>query len=248
MTRPHRRVRKRWLVLLAIAVVLALISPAFRFSLFLEWISMDRIVGWVDMARQNRWLSATFFVLYAFGVMALPITLFPIIGGVLFDFWLALPLNLLAATVGAWLSFRVGRRFGRSAIEPLLRGNLKAVDRLAASQGVRTVFLLRLIGMPPFIVSNYGLGLSAVRNRDFLVGTLTGMTPWMTMVTYLAASLWQAVLVGGEKGLMSALVKAMAPLTTLSALIMVGVVATWYLRRRRARLAAIQTYSQSPRS
>jgi uncharacterized membrane protein YdjX (TVP38/TMEM64 family) len=179
--------------------------------------------------------------------MALPITMFPIIGGVLFPFWIALPLNLGAATLGAWISFRVGRAFGRASLEPFMRGNLKALDRLTASQGVKTVFLVRLIGVPPFIVTNYGLGLSGVRNRDFAVGTAAGMLPWMAMVTYMSTSLWEAVQVGGEKGLMSALFKAMLPLTTVSTLVLIGVVVNWYVKQRRHR-AATRIYNQTPQS
>jgi uncharacterized membrane protein YdjX (TVP38/TMEM64 family) len=248
LTKPRRRVRKRLLLILGLALLLlAMINPAFRFSLFLEWVSIDRIVGWVELARANKILTGAFFVFYAIGVMILPITLFPIVGGVLLNFWLALPLNMVAATLGGWLSFRVGRFCGRSVVEPFMKGNLKALDRLAASQGIRTVFLLRLIGVPPFIVTNYGLGLSAVRNRDFISGTVIGMFPWMTMVTYMSTALWSAVQVGGEKGMMRALVKAMLPLTTVSTLVMIGVIGTWLVRRYRER-AATRTYNQTPRS
>jgi len=244
---PSRAVRKRWLSLLGVTVVLALISPAFRLSMFAEWIPIQSIIDLVNLARANPWMSAAFYLVFSIAVMAAPITLFPIVGGVLFPFWIALPLNVAAATLGSWLSFRVGRAFGRSAIEPLMRGNLKALDRLAASQGVRTVFLLRLIGLPPFIVTNYGLGLSGVRNRDFILGTVVGMLPWMVLVTYMASSLWAAVLVGGEKGMMKALLKAMAPLTALSAVVMIGVGVAWLIRRQRNRRAT-RTYTQSPRS
>lgn len=215
--------------------------------MFAEWIPLHRIIGWVNLARANRWLAMVFYAIYAVAVMAIPITMFPIIGGVLLNFWIALPLNVVAATAGAWLSFRVGRSFGRAAIEPIMRGNLKALDRLTASQGVRTVFLLRLIGLPPFIVTNYGLGLSGVRNRDFLLGTAAGIVPWMTLVTYMSTSLWAAVLVGGEKGMMKALLKAMAPLTAVSALVMVGVGLAWFVRHQRTR-AATRIYNQSPQS
>ena len=242
-----RLVRKRWIVLLAIVLVLALLNPAFRFSLFADLIPLRRVIVLVDLARSHRWMAGAFYFLYAAAIMALPITIFPIVGGVLLPFWIALPLNVIAATAGGWFSFQIGRAYGRASIEPLMRGNLRALDRLAASQGIRTVFLLRLIGVPPFLVTNYGLGLSGVRNRDFILGTAAGIIPWMTMVTYMSTSLWQAVLVGGEKGMMSALVKAMAPLTTVSLLVMTGVVTTWLLRRRRQRTAT-QTYNQSPQS
>jgi len=232
-TKDGRLVRKRWLAVLAFAVFLAFLSLGFRFSLFFEWISIASVVEWVEHAKSHSWLVVAFYLFFAIGVMVMPITLFPIIGGVLVNFWVALPLNLIAATIGGWFSFRVGRVVGRQTIEPLLRGNLKAMDTLSESRGLRTVLLLRLIGIPPFVVANYGLGLSAVRNRDFILGTVIGVLPWMTLVTYMSTSLWRAVLEGGEKGLASALLKAGAPLTILSLVVMGGVAVSWWLKRRR---------------
>jgi uncharacterized membrane protein YdjX (TVP38/TMEM64 family) len=236
-TKTGRLVRKRWLAVLAFATFLAFLSLGFRFSLIYEWIPVADAVHWVERAKGNVWLVLAFYVFFSIGVMVMPITLFPIVGGVLAPFWLALPLNLTAATIGAWFSFRVGRVVGRQAIEPFLRGNLKAIDALAGSRGFRTVFLLRIVGIPPYVVANYGLGLSAVRNRDFILGTLTGVLPWMCLITYMSTSLWQAVLTGGEKGLANALIKAGAPLGILSGTVMVVVAVMWYMKRRREQAA-----------
>lgn len=230
-------VRKRWIFVLALAILLFLFNAGFRFSLFFDLGSIRRLVEWVELAQANQWMVIVFYALFTVGVMALPITLFPIIGGVLTDFWLALPLNLAAATIGGWLSFRVGRALGRETIEPWLKGNLKALDRLTASKGLGTVLLLRIVGIPPYAVANYGLGLSAIRNRDFLLGTAIGIFPWMTVVTYMSTTLWQAVLTGGEKGLASALFKAGLPLSIMSATILTGVGIAWYVKRRRANAA-----------
>lgn len=235
--RPRRPFRWKFhlrvsaLVLLA-AALLVIISYLFRFSFFFELVSLEHIMAWVEMARQNRMISFLFFCFFAVGVMALPITLFPIVGGVLLPFWLALPVNMLAATIGALLSFLVGR-FGRRTVEPFVRGRLKSWDRIAASQGFTTVFLLRFIGIPPFIIANYALGLSGVRVRDYLMGTFFGILPWMTLVTYGATSLWRAVTIGGEEGLMTALFEAVAPLTILSVLTLAALGVGAVLKKRQ---------------
>jgi uncharacterized membrane protein YdjX (TVP38/TMEM64 family) len=166
-------------------------------------------------------------------LLFLPITLFPIIGGVLFPFWVALPLNIAAATVGGWLSFQVTRYFGRSAVEPFLKGKIKSWDKFSSAQGFKTVLLLRLIGVPPYIISNYALGFSSVNNVDFLTATMIGILPWMAIVTYLANSLWQAVLVGGKKGLAGALAQALGPLMIVSFSILAVVLINVFLKRRK---------------
>lgn len=194
---------------------------------------LDLAIHLVDFARASVWISLGFYVLYAFGVMALPITLFPIIGGVLFPFSVALPLNVFAATVGAWMSFRVTRFFGHDTVEPILRKRFKSLDRFARMEGFKTVLFLRLIGIPPFIVSNYALGLSDVRQADFLLGTIIGILPWMAIITYLSHSLWATVLMSGEKGLVQALAHALGPLMIVSLSILAMLLVSQYFRGRR---------------
>lgn len=167
--------------------------------------------------------------------MFLPITLFPIVGGVLVDFIWALPLNMAAATTGAYFSYLLTRKLGREKIHHVLRGRWEVVDHLAGQQGFKSVFLLRLIGVPPFIIANYALGLSAVRPRDFLMGTVAGILPWMVVVTYAADSLWHAALVGGEQGFRAALLHLVTPLMLISGAILAGTIIN-FLRKRKVKL------------
>lgn len=211
-------------------VVIGLI---FHSSFDFHLMSVQRMAHLVDLARSNLWISIGFYCFYVLGVMALPITMFPIVGGVLFPFWLAFPLNVLAATLGAWLSFGVTRTFGRHAVEPYLRGKIKSWDKITARQGFKAVLILRLVGVPPFIVSNYALGFSGVNNFDFLLGTSIGILPWMGIVTYLANSLWAAVLVGGRQGLAKALFEALGPLTIVSAMILTAIAVNILIQKRR---------------
>jgi uncharacterized membrane protein YdjX (TVP38/TMEM64 family) len=100
-------------------------------------------------------------------------------------------------------------------------------------EGFKTVLILRLIGVPPFIISNYALGLSGVRQVDFLTATMIGILPWMGIVTYLARSLWQAVLIGGNEGLAKALVHALGPLVIVSIVIVAILVINQLMKGRR---------------
>lgn len=232
-TRRHRHwIRFALGVILILAGVSALLLSPLRYQ-----ISFNSIVQAVESARQSGWSGLVFFCFFTIAVLALPITVFPIIGGVLFPFWAALPLNLLAATTGAYLAFILTRFFGRDAIETMLKGKLKMFDHLAAVEGFRTVLVLRLVGVPPFIVANYALGLSGIRTRDFLLGTALGIIPWMALITFTAHSLWEAILVGGEKGLSVALFKTMGPLMFLSSAVLVGAVIVYFVKQRRKKKA-----------
>ena len=54
-----------------------------------------------------------------------------------------------------------------------------------AEQGLVAVVVARLTPVAPFVVTNYGAGLSAVRVRDYALGTVVGVVPgsvaWSTV-------------------------------------------------------------------
>jgi uncharacterized membrane protein YdjX (TVP38/TMEM64 family) len=221
--------RAKWLILIAVLVAAFFIGKRFYPGHIL---SFPQIISWVERARTSPPLIAVFYVLFVFGVMVLPITLFPVIGGVLLNFWIALPLNLLAATLGGVISFQLTRVLGREKVHQLFQRGLKVVDHLAKKEGIKSVFILRLLGVPPFIVANYALGLTDVKLRDFTIGTAAGILPWITLVTFASHSLWQAALVGGEHGFRGALLELVAPFTIISAIVLVTTV-IGLLRKRK---------------
>jgi uncharacterized membrane protein YdjX (TVP38/TMEM64 family) len=230
-----------WIKLIIGGLIFAVMVIAFPFAHFSQLLTVNRVIEAVKSMQMNWWTVFSFYVLFVFGVMALPITFFPIVGGVLLNFWIALPLNILAATIGAANAFFLTRYFGREGVRYFMRGKVKLVDRMARQEGLKAVFFIRWIGIPPFLVANYLLGLSGVKLKDYLLGTALGIFPWMAIVTYSARILWQALLVGGEKGFKNALWATMGPLTILSGLILVVVgVSCYFKKRSRLRLPTVQ--------
>jgi len=219
-------------------VVMGALFCLFKFTPLKNFASLDLIVAWVEMAQDHAWMKGVFYLGYIFAVLALPITLFPIIGGVLFNFWTALFLNMAATVLGASMAFGISRFFGREGVESILKGRLKSFDQLTGKKGFKTVFILRWTGIPPFLVTNYALGLSSVSFKDFLLGTLAGILPWTVLITYMSGSFWQAVLIGGEKGLAVALFHAMGPLMLFSLAIVVIFGVGFLIKKRRQTFSA----------
>jgi uncharacterized membrane protein YdjX (TVP38/TMEM64 family) len=82
---------------------------------------------------------------------------------------------LAGAVVAVSVSFVVVRRFGGSALaeieSPFLRRVLSQLD----TQPLRSVIVLRAVfGVAPFL--NYALALSSLGFRDYLIGSVIGMT------------------------------------------------------------------------
>lgn len=187
-------------------VVLALLAVVILFLVGSRAGSLvTAFVGWID--HLGPWGPTFFIVGYIAGVVAmLPAVLFTLAAGALFGVAMGTTYVFLAATVGAALSFLIARNFARGAIESRLASYPKfaAIDRAVAAEGRKVVFLLRLSPVFPFVLLNYGLGLTRVSFADFFVAS-PGMLPGTLLYVYYGSVAGDlARLAGGrpaEKGL-----------------------------------------------
>lgn len=100
-----------------------------------------------------------------------------IAGGVAWGMWIGTLIVLIGALIGAALSFWLGRILGRDAVEHFTGGRVRAVDDMLQRRGLLSVIALRLIPVLPFTLINYAAGLTAVRIRDYALGTVIGIIP-----------------------------------------------------------------------
>ncbi len=122
--------------------------------------------------------ALAFAGLYALvSLSPLPKAVFSLAAGAVFGVGLGLPAVLVGANVGAVVAFYLGRWLGRDAVARLVGPRLDRVDRLLDRRGFVAVLVARLIPIVPFTGLNYVAGLTAVRLRDFVAGTVLGMLP-----------------------------------------------------------------------
>jgi uncharacterized membrane protein YdjX (TVP38/TMEM64 family) len=97
------------------------------------------------------------------------------IGGMAFGFWEGLIFSQAATLLGAWLTFVLVRWCGRDFIERHWPKAYRLSEKIQ-NRGVTTVLLLRQLPIHTMAV-NITLGLTRLRHRDFLIGTLLGTLP-----------------------------------------------------------------------
>jgi uncharacterized membrane protein YdjX (TVP38/TMEM64 family) len=86
------------------------------------------------------------------------------------------PLYAMAGSLASASSgFAIGRWLGRRRVERLTGGRLARLMGRAKRNGILTVFLVRKVPAP-FTLVNIAVGASHVSLRDFVVGTVLGMT------------------------------------------------------------------------
>ena len=92
--------------------------------------------------------------------------------------------SALGIMAGALAAFALSRSFLRPAISRALgqRSRLQALDGALTQDGWRLVALLRISPVMPFSITSYALGLSNIRPRDYVLGTLASLPPLLGYV------------------------------------------------------------------
>ncbi|MBI2835491.1 MAG: TVP38/TMEM64 family protein [Acidobacteria bacterium] len=143
-----------------------------------------RFVEWVDSL--GPWGPLAFIGGYIVAAVAFaPGSLLSLAGGALFGLARGIVYVFIGGTLGAAAAFLVSRYVARTLVERRLAPSPRfaAIDRAVGAEGLKIVFLLRLCPIVPYNFLNYGLGLTTVTLRDYVIAS-TGMIPAITMYVY----------------------------------------------------------------
>jgi uncharacterized membrane protein YdjX (TVP38/TMEM64 family) len=154
-----------------------------------------------------------------------PRTVLSAAAGLVFGPWAGAGYVIAGATAGALVAFGVGRWLGRDFVAAQAR--IRRIDGWLTRGGVLGVLTVRVLPIAPFGLVSYGFGISGVRLRAYLAGTVLGMLPSTLVYANLGAAATEP---GSAEFLVAAVVAILFAATT-------GSLAVW-LGRRRARVAS----------
>ena len=118
-----------------------------------------------------------YIVIYAVRPLILfPATLLTVASGLIFGPWLGTLFTIVGENASANLGFVLVRWFGRKTVEAHSTAWLSRWDEKLKQNGIVAVMSMRLI-MLPFDAVNFGCGLTAIRHRDYALGTFIGILP-----------------------------------------------------------------------
>ncbi len=177
-----------FLLLGAAAAYILFFTPTGRLFRTVE--GRSALVTRLDLLVQSAGLlgPALFILIYAVGVLFFPATPFSIAGAVIFGKFHGMLYNLAADTLGASISFFLGRYFLHGVARGFLETRMPWLDRKAAGDGFSVIFYLRIFWFP-FIVLNYAAGATRIRFRDYFLGTVAGLLPPVFIFTYFVGSM-----------------------------------------------------------
>lgn len=134
------------------------------------------------------WAPVIFIVVYILGTIFIPVTPFMALAGILFGFKYGLIYTGLASLLSSIVVFAIARKLGRDRVDDFLekkRLNLlvKYNEKLKI-HGVKSMIVLRMTPVMPFNVLNLLMGISKIRTRDYIIGTVLGLIPSNIITVY----------------------------------------------------------------
>ncbi|WP_072690375.1 TVP38/TMEM64 family protein [Rhodococcus marinonascens] len=134
------------------------------------------------------WGMILFVLLYAVTTLTpFPASALTVASGLLFGLAAGVLVVVIAATLGAWTAYWVARSLGRGGVARIEWSKVRALNSLLERRGLTSVLIVRLVPLFPFGLVNYAAGLSAVRQRDYVIGTAVGIIPATIGYTALGA-------------------------------------------------------------
>jgi uncharacterized membrane protein YdjX (TVP38/TMEM64 family) len=170
----------QWLKLgaIVVAVVAALVLLPVKAWLVaaLEWTSANRGIA-----------AFAYVLLYVVATVALlPGLVLTIGAGAIFGLAKGVALVSLSSVLGATAAFFVGRTVARNWVSRQIEAwpKFRALDRALDARGFWIVLLTRLSPVFPFNLLNYAYGVTAVKPRDYILGSWIGMFPATVLYVY----------------------------------------------------------------
>ncbi len=180
------------IIVLLVLVLLAVLMPVQNWlSALYEWSQMNQ--GLAMLA---------FLVLIVLGmVLMVPVSIQAMAAGFIFGLSKGFLVMWLAGLAGFAAAFLIGRSLARHWIETWVshRPEFVAIDKAIHQRGLLVVILTRLAMILPYNLLNYSLGLTAVRLRDYLMGSAIGMLPGIFLFVFIGTSATDiAAILSGE--------------------------------------------------
>lgn len=174
----------------SIAVALFGLAMAWSYTSLGDFANAGRISTVLSAYSQSIWGPA--FAIAAFvagGLVVFPVLVLIAATAAALGPWLGFVTALAGVLLSAFVLFVIGRAVGRERLQRLLGRRAARIQERVVGKGILAVVVIRMIPMAPFSVVNVVAGASTLPLRDFLVGTLLGMTPGILAMAVLGAQI-----------------------------------------------------------
>ncbi len=177
-----------------LAVALALLAVAWRWTPLREYINLAALVGFARQLEAMPFTPLAVVGSYvAAGLVMVPVMLLIAVTGIVFGPVFGALYAIGGTMLSAAVAYGIGHWLGREAVQKLLGTRINKLSKRIARRGILAMVVIRMLPIAPFTVVNMVAGASHIRFRDYLIGTLLGMLPGITMTVTFVHHLAEAV-------------------------------------------------------
>lgn len=139
----------------------------------------------------GKFASVIFVLLYSLKpvLLVIPVSLLSIMAGNIFGPYKALLLSMIGCFTSGTLAFFLAKFLGRSFVDKLLKGKAMKLDANIEKHGTLIMAVMRLAFVFPYDPLSYAAGLTKMKYRDFILGTLIGVFPEMISYSFIGKQL-----------------------------------------------------------
>lgn len=162
---------KSILSLIVLVTLIILLNAGKHISGF----NINNVVNYVSS--KGKFGKIVFLLIYTLKpiLLFIPSSIVSVAGGILFGPVQGFILNMLGFFLSGTLAFYLSRLLGKSFVERILRGKAIELDKGIEKNGVKIMFMFRLPPIFPFDPVSYAAGITRIKYRSFMIGSLLGV-------------------------------------------------------------------------
>ncbi|MDP4144425.1 MAG: TVP38/TMEM64 family protein [Bacillota bacterium] len=122
-------------------------------------------------------------------LLVVPTSILSVIAGSIFGPWMAFFLSMISTFLGASLAFLLANKLGKPFVDKILRGKAMKLGEGIEKHGFMIILLMRLSFIFAFDPLSYAAGLTKMKYRDFILGTMIGIAPEMLAYSFMGKNI-----------------------------------------------------------
>ena len=132
-----------------------------------------------------------FIIIYSLKpiLFVVPTSLLTVLAGNIFGPFIGLALSMISSFIAATLAFYLARLFGKPFVDKIIGEKALKLDENIEKNGFIIMLLMRLSIVFPYDALSYASGLTKIRYRDFIFGTMLGILPEMAVYSFMGKNI-----------------------------------------------------------
>jgi phospholipase D1/2 len=177
-----------------LAIVLALLAVAWRWTPLREWINLGSLVAFARSLEGLPFTPLAVVASYvAAGLAMVPVMLLIAVTGIVFGPLYGSLYAIGGTMLSAVVTYGIGHWLGHDTVRKMLGPRINSLSQRIGKRGLLAMVVIRMLPVAPFTVVNVVAGASHIGLRDYLIGTFIGMLPGITLTVTFVHHLAEAV-------------------------------------------------------